>query len=277
MSIRRAMNLLPILLLSCGGSQPGGGGATQTTLTISPPGPITLYVGHSQTFIAVTNPEGKSIVWSSSDPNTISVDQDGSATALAAGTARVTATVAGGSAHLDAAVVAKQLGPNNPDFETTRACAWGLQNGTSNCADQWQDNAKAGCSTSTCIQICRQDLVPVPGVPSHGVHSLGCGHGTQVFQDNVDFGPATAMTFDYVLTRSDTSQCPAFDIYFQMIGNGTMTLWEKTMSSCDAGSTVMPLTTATVQLPSGLSTGRLMLSVNAYPNGAIALDNIQVH
>lgn len=75
---------------------------------------LSLALGDSETLVATVTPEGatdKSVVWSSSAPSIVSVDQNGKVTALSAGTAVITATTNDGdytaSCNLSVAAVLK--------------------------------------------------------------------------------------------------------------------------------------------------------------------------
>ncbi|MDR0286907.1 MAG: Ig-like domain-containing protein, partial [Clostridiales bacterium] len=60
---------------------------------------LQLMVGDSETFSAIVSPENatnQTVIWSSSNPSVVSVDQNGNVTALAPGMAKITATTVNG-------------------------------------------------------------------------------------------------------------------------------------------------------------------------------------
>lgn len=83
-----------------GGTGGGGGAATVATVTVSPT-TLMLHVGETQQLSAVAKDaagntlSGQSVTWTSSAPTVLSVDANGLASALASGSADVTATAGG--------------------------------------------------------------------------------------------------------------------------------------------------------------------------------------
>ena len=81
---------------ACAGSEPAtdpGGGVVSVALA-SGNGKLSLQVGETVVFTVTTNIEGPYVLhWSSSNPERLSVDQTGTVTGLAVGTASVIVTL----------------------------------------------------------------------------------------------------------------------------------------------------------------------------------------
>jgi hypothetical protein len=270
---RRSAILSATLLAAACNSGSNPNNQPPPTLTISPPGPVTVYVGRSQSFTVVTNPPGLSLVWTSSAPSIVSVDQSGVATAVMEGSATVTATIAGGAASAAAQVAAKWIGPRNPSFEAGVACNTGILDRPA-CADQWT-NINA-CDGMNACQVCvqKQSMLE-PGMPSSGVSFLWCYYNAGVVQDGVDFGPATSMSFDWSYTTVCSSGCGGFDATLTFQNNGTTTLWSQHIPGGGA-----PLTTTTIPIPPNLGVGRLTFRFNWDATGGaprpLGIDNIRL-
>jgi hypothetical protein len=260
-----------LLAAACSG---GSGGTAHPTLTISPPGPVTVYVGRSQLFTVVTNPPGLSLVWTSSAPSIVSVDQSGVATAVMEGSATVTATIAGGAASASAHVDAKWIGPRNPSFEAGVACVTGQLDRPA-CADQWSNvNACDGMNfCPVCVQ--KQAMGLEPGLPTNGVSFLWCDYNSGVIQDGVDFGPATSMTFDWSFGSRCMIGCGGFNASLTFQNNGTTTLWSQHIPFTGA-----PLTTTTIPIPPNLGVGRLTFKFEWDATGLaplpLGIDNLRL-
>jgi uncharacterized protein YjdB len=89
--------LLALILSSC--PPPTGSAVLVNSITLSPK-TLTLDVGQTQTITSTVlpdNADNPALSWSSDTPNAATVDQNGTVTAVAPGTANITATAADGS------------------------------------------------------------------------------------------------------------------------------------------------------------------------------------
>lgn len=104
--------------------------ACTVTVTEDPPAPtasiavsptqLTLSVGGSDTLAAAVIPAGTPIAWSVDNPAVVSVDQSGKVTALAAGTATVTAKInVSGVEYTSACAVTVSAPPANPTLSNS--------------------------------------------------------------------------------------------------------------------------------------------------------------
>lgn len=170
------------------------------------------------------------------------------------GTADVTATVVGGQPSRSVSFTSTWIGPQNPGFEELAGCQVpGTVPTNCACAAQW---GQYFCSpTGTCYPcfVCPIDGLNT-GMPTEGTYFVRCPGGGGITQD-VDFGPATTLTFDW--TSEGYAQDYPQTAVLEMTGNGpTTTLWTQALTA----NTTAPQT-ATVQLPANLPPGHLNLRV----------------
>ena len=257
-----------------------GDNGNPPSLTISPSGPVSLYVGQTQALTVVTSPPSQSFVWASNRPNVVSVDDTGLASALTAGSATITATLAGGAATSSVQFTAKPVGPVNPSFEASLACPPNAPGTGPNalCPANWLEtncDVTGLCNNYICV-VGGTKFDPMSGMPTNGQLFLACPGQAEIYQDNVVFGPATTLTFDYAYEVSSNQACTfATQPYIRFrSGGGTTDLWAPTLP-CYSGQTTsgVAAATTTVPIPAGLASGRLIIGA-AGP--FIYIDNLRV-
>lgn len=265
---------------ACSANHHIGDNGEPPSLTISPPGPLSLYVGQAQGLTVATTPSAQSFTWASSKPTVVSVDETGLASALSAGSATITATLAGGAATSSVQITAKQVGPIDPSFEGFGPCPLNAPgtSPTDKCPVTWQES---NCDvTGACGSVCtvRGSVTgQMADMPTNGQLFLHCPENSEVNEDDVDFGPATSLTFDFAYAASSLADCMfPTQAYIRFRSGGTTTdLWARTLPCYVAGNlSGYNSATATVPIPPNLGPGKLMIGVPV-GGGFIYIDNLR--
>ncbi|HEY2746647.1 MAG TPA: Ig-like domain-containing protein [Polyangia bacterium] len=255
------------------------------SLTISPSGPLSLYLGQTQALTVVTSPPAQTFVWVSNSPNVVSVDETGLASALTAGSATITATLTGGAATSSVPFTAKPVGPIDPSFEAMGPCppnapGTGLHDV---CPANWLESncdVTGECNNSICT-VHGTAFDPMSGMPTDGQLFLDClaqGGYSEIYQDNVDFGPATTLTIDYAYEVSSNPACTfTTQPYIRFRSAGVTTdLWAPTLPCYSAQMTSgIAAATTTVPIPANLAPGRLVIGITTAPGSLIYIDNLR--
>ena len=158
-------------------------------------------------------------------------------------------------------------GPTNPGFEETGGWLQPIENGSGG-------NGSGNRASGTGFMPTKGSwFMSMNAMPTNNWYQSSCS----IYQENVDFSLSHTLIFDYAISPVSGNVTNLAKIEILFTGNGTVTLWSKTITS-----TVIAVTeklNETVTLPSLPDKGKLTIKI--YADGGVGgiifqIDNIRV-